>query len=116
MNAPREATSHTRYAIYARTAAGGPGAAGAQVAAIHATIAARGDTEVVTVHRDIGASGIGAPGPGLTAMLHDLAAGGIDAVAVTDITRLGRCHTRLADMLAVIERAGARLVCIEGGP
>lgn len=49
-------------------------------------------------------------GPGLTALLRDLAAGGADVVLVTDLARLARAPGSLRDILAAVERSGARLL------
>ena len=108
------AADGVRYAVYARTAAGGSAGADAQVAALRDAVARRGDGPVVSEHRDVNLSGIGAPGPGLVALLAEVARGSIDVVMVTGIERLGRSERRLREILASIERAGA--VVAEVGP
>ena len=99
-----------RYAIYARTASGGQVAADGQEQRARAAIARRGDGEIVAAHRDINISRNHAPGLGLTALLGEVARGRIDAVVVTDLTRLGRSWEQASKILAALKRGSARLV------
>ena len=107
-----KALAGARCAIYARTAAGGYGPVENQLTLAQAAIASRGGV-VVGEHRDINVSGSGAPGPGLLALLAEVASGGIDLVVVTGLTRLGRSPRVLGDILAAIERGGARVLTVE---
>lgn len=97
-----------RYALYARTATGGRAPVDAQLVALRAAVARRADGHVVREHLDVDVPA--GTGPGLEALLHDLATGCADAVIATDVARLARAPGRLRDVLAVIERSGARLV------
>ena len=101
-----------RCAIYARTAAAGDRAVEDQLAWVRTAVAARGGV-IVREHRDVNVSGAGAPGPGLAALLAEVAIGGIDLVVVTGLTRLGRSARVLTDTLAAIERGGARVLTVE---
>lgn len=103
-----------RYAIYARTAAGGPEQIEAQVRAARKAISRRLRTGgAVRQYSDVNAAG-GPDGPlaGLAALLHDAASGLLDIVLVTDVTRLSRSAARLREILAALDAAGARLVCV----
>jgi len=103
-------------AIYARTAAGGPAAVEAQVARARAAIARHlGPGAAAREYRDINVSGAGRPGPGLTSLLRDLAAGAIDGVVVTDLARFGRSAQCIREVLGAIESAGGELLVVEGG-
>jgi DNA invertase Pin-like site-specific DNA recombinase len=97
-----------RYILYARTAAGGRAAVDAQLAALRAVVVQRADGRVVQEHADVDVPA--GAGLGLAALLHDLAAGGADAVLVTDLARLARSPSRLATVLAAVEQSGARLL------
>lgn len=97
----------TRYVLYARTATGGRPAVDAQLAALRAVVAQHADGRIVREHVDVDVPA--GTGTGLAALLRDLAAGGADAVLVTDIARLARSPGRLRDVLAAIERSGADL-------
>jgi DNA invertase Pin-like site-specific DNA recombinase len=102
-----------RYALYARTAAGGREAVDAQLAALRAAVAERADGRVAREHVDVNvAAGSGA---GLAALLHDLSDGSADAVLVTDLARLSRSSPRLADLLAAVELSGAQVVSATEG-
>jgi DNA invertase Pin-like site-specific DNA recombinase len=101
-------TKGARYILYARTAAGGRAAVDAQLAALRAVVAQRADGRVVQEHADVDVPA--GTGPGLAALLHDLAAGGADMVMETDVARLARAPGRLREVLTAIERAGARHV------
>jgi DNA invertase Pin-like site-specific DNA recombinase len=103
---------HSRRAIYARTAAGGPAAIDAQVERCRASL--RGDAPPAAVYRDVDVSGAGSPGPGLTALLADIDAGRIDHVVVDDWTRLGRTPERVARVEAIARHAGCRISVVEG--
>jgi len=103
----------TRCVIYARTAAGGAHAVERQVAVLRSAIADRNGAKLVGEYRDVNVSGAGEAGPGLTALLGAVAAGGIDLVAVTGLGRFGRTAHRLGDTLAAIERGGARVLTVE---
>lgn len=96
-----------RYVLYARTATGGRAAVDAQLAALRVAVAGRADGRVVGELADVDVAA--GTGQGLEALLRDLAAGRADAVMVTDIARLARSPGRLRDILAAVERNGARL-------
>ena len=110
---PRRAGG-TRYALYVRTAAGGRATADAQLAALRAAVAARADSRVVREHADVNVPA--GSGPGLAALLRNLSGGGTDAVMVTDLARLARSASRLAGIVAAVERNGVRLVTATEGP
>ena len=112
MSTDHQETAGARCAIYARTAAGGDRGVEDQLARGRAAVADRGGV-VVAEHRDVNVSGAAAPGPGLTDLLADVAAGGIDLVVVTGLTRLGRAPRVLNDTLAAVERGGARVLAVE---
>ena len=102
-----------RYVLYARTAAGGRATADAQLAALRAAVAERADGRVMCEHADV--NGRAGSGPGLAALLRALSEGRADAVLVTDVTRLTRSSRHLSDILAAVERCGARLVTATEG-
>ena len=112
MSAEQKCMAGARCTLYARTAAGGPGPIENQLTRAKAAVARRGGI-VVGEHRDINVSGSGAPGPGLVALLAEVASGGIDMVVVTGLTRLGRSPLGLGDTLAAIECGGARVLTVE---
>jgi DNA invertase Pin-like site-specific DNA recombinase len=63
----------------------------------------------------VNVSGNGAPGPGLNALLADVASGEIDIVVVTGLGRLGRSAAVLNAVISTIEAEGARVVtAVEG--
>ena len=97
--------STVRYALYARTAAGGDTAADAQVTALRAAVARRGGA-TVAVERDVNVSGAGRPGPGLTALLDAAATGQVDAIVVAGLDRISRSARTLGEVLGAIRRAG----------
>ena len=101
-----------QYAIYARTAAGGTAAVEAQVERCRAQLRA---DEPASVYRDVNVSGVGVPGPGLAALLADIESGEVNHVVVADWARLGRSPARIAQVQAIGERVGCRLVVAEAG-
>jgi len=103
-----------RYALYARTAAGGRATADAQLASLRTAIAERADGQVVCEHADVNVPA--GSGPGLAALLRALSDGSTDAVMVTDLARLTRSSGHLSGILAAVERSGARLVTAMEGP
>ncbi len=102
-----------RYAIYARTAAGGPEQIEAQVRAARKAIARdRRTGGAVREYSDVNvAGGLDGQVPGLAALLLDAASGLLDVVLVTDVGRLSRSAALLREILAALEVAGARVVC-----
>ena len=112
MSTEQKCPAGARCALYARTAAAGDRAVEDQLAQARATVATRGGV-IVGEHRDVNVSGAGAPGPGLAALLAEVAGGSIDLVVVTGLTRLGRSPRVLGDILAAIERGGARVLTVE---
>jgi len=115
MSIQREGQPTARCALYVRTAAGGSKAIESQLALTKAAIADREGATVVGEYRDVNVSGAGGPGPGLAALLAEVAAGGIDLVVVTGLGRLGRSMRGLNDTLAAIERGGAQVLTVERG-
>jgi DNA invertase Pin-like site-specific DNA recombinase len=110
-----EATPESRrYAIYARTAAGGLEQIEAQVETATATIAHDGDGEGIVIKEyvdmDVAGAGAGASGPGLSALLRDAAAGLFDVLVITDLDRLSRSATRAHQILGAIEARGTRVI------
>jgi DNA invertase Pin-like site-specific DNA recombinase len=91
-----------------RSPSGGRAAVDAQLAALRAVVAQRADGRVVREHADVDVPA--GTGPGLAGLLRDLAAGSADAVLVTDLARLARSPSRLATVLAAVERSGARIL------
>jgi len=100
-----------RYALYARTAAGGREAVDVQLAALRAAVADRADGRVVREHADVNVPA--ESGPGLAALLRDLSDGSADTVLATDIARLTRSSRHLAGILAAVKRSGACLLITE---
>lgn len=115
MSIQRDNHPAARCALYARTAAGGSKAIESQLALTKAAVAGREGATVVGEYRDVNVSGAGAAGPGLAALLAEVATGGVDLVVVTGLGRLGRSVRGLNDTLAAIERGGARVLTVEKG-
>ena len=107
--------STVRFGLYARTAAGGPIAVEAQVQALRAAVAQRGEGSVV-VERDVNVSGAGGPGPGLAELLRAAAAGRVDVIVVASIDRLSRSPRTLDRILGSVRRAGASVLVPEVNP
>jgi len=103
-------TMKIRYAVYARTAAGGPAAAERQITSARAAVAERGDGVIVHEYRDVNVSGSGGPGPGLASLLGAISSGEIDVVVVTGLGRLGRSVVGLNMVLNSIERGSAHVI------
>lgn len=115
MNQRRQKLDRARYAIYARTAAGGPDEIAAQVQAARATIALEHSRENAAIEEYIDqnvAAGPGVPAPGLTALLRGAVAGRFDFVLVKDLARLSRSAARLHEIRSAIERGGARITYV----
>ncbi len=111
----RQNRERARYAIYARTAAGGREQIDAQAGAARKAIATgrRAGCASVRVYADLNvAGGPGGPGPALAALLDDTAAGLLDVVVVTDVARLSRSAVRLREILAAFEHGGARVASV----
>ena len=105
-------TKDSRYAIYARTATGGPETLEAQVDGARALVR---DVPVM-VYRDMDVSGLTTERPALSALLFDMEAGKLDEVITRDWTRFGRTLAQVERVRAVADRSGCRLRLVEGAP
>ena len=112
MSIEQKCLAGARCTLYARTAAAGDKAVEEQLARARAAVADRGGV-LVGEHWDVNVSGAGALGPGLAALLAEVASGGIDLVVVTGLARLGRSPCVLGVILAAIERSSARVLTVE---
>jgi DNA invertase Pin-like site-specific DNA recombinase len=115
MNLSRQKPDRVRYAIYARTAAGGPEEIASQVQAARATIVLEHSRENAAIeeHIDLNlAAGHGVPAPGLTALLRGAVAGRFEIVVVKDLARLSRSSARLSEIRSAIEGGGTRITCV----
>lgn len=110
MSRNRRETMKVRYAVYARTASGGPSAVERQITSARAAVAERGDGVIVHEYQDVNVSGGGEPGPGLASLLGAISSGEIDVVVVTGLGRFGRSMASLNDTLNSITQGCARVI------
>jgi site-specific DNA recombinase len=103
-----------KIAIYCRTAQESPEAIQLQKKQILEMIQAKGsiagEAPVIEIFEDDGYSGLNSDRPGYAALLQKIDQGGIDAAAMTDVTRIGRSSTLLYGFITLLKQKGIRLI------
>ena len=67
------------------------------------------------VIQDIGVCGGSGPGPSFQALLKDVSAGKVQAIFVSDLSRISRCPEELRRVRRELGRGGASLWCVDEG-
>ncbi len=67
------------------------------------------------VIQDVGACGGAGPAPNFQVLLKDVAAGKVQAIFVSDFSRISRCPEELRRVRRALVRGGASLWCVDEG-
>ena len=106
-----------KIAIYCRTAQESPEAIQLQkkqvLEAITVKLPKMESTPVLEFFEDDGYSGLDLRRPGYKALLQEIEKGEIDAVAVTDVTRIGRSSALIYGFITLLGHKGIRLISLQ---